>query len=301
MRELLEIVLVAGVLLVTIVSVYKYFHERQGRKLVELSPISNSLIVWVALVVGALVALLFVTLYGKPLNINNNIGQVGDFIGGLINPVLSFLALLVLLRTMQIQTSEARKTTGFLESQQKMLELERFEGTFFQLLDRLDNYCESHLRVENSKGETYAARCVQKMVDARQDFDKLKPISQYRLARNKWNEISENDTFSIFYLRALRVARQVANSNLEFALKRSYMNVLRDTMLPDERIVFANLAFYHSKRSRDLVRSWELDFVKADWYTCQIVSDFYHKSPKRAWHKTKSAKVEKNSSAGSVD
>ena len=85
------------------------FHERQGRKLVELSPISNSLIVWVALVVGALVALLFVTLYGRPLNINNDIGQVGDFIGGLINPVLSFLALLVLLRTMQIQTSEARK------------------------------------------------------------------------------------------------------------------------------------------------------------------------------------------------
>jgi len=132
-------------------------------------------------------------------------------------------------------------------------------------------------------------RCVQKMVDARQDFDKLKPISQYRLARNKWNEISDNDTFSIFYLRAVRVARQVANSNLEFALKRSYMNVLRDTVLPDERIVFANLAFYHSKRSRDLVRSWELDFVKADWYTCQIVSDFYHKLPKRAWHKTKSA------------
>lgn len=283
-REYFIIALVVGVLFVTIVSIYKYFHEISDGQTVELEPISNSLVIWLALVVGALVVLSFVVLYGRPLNINNNIGQVGDFIGGLINPVLSFLALLVLLRTMRIQTSEARKTTRFLQSQQKMLELERFEGTFFQLLDRLDKYCDLHLRVADSKGDTYAGRGVQRMSEARPEFDKLSKFSQYRSSRKKCDEIFDNDIISMFVLRALRVMDHVSGSSLDLPVKRSYMGVLRDTMLPDERIIFANLSFYRSRRSREVIRLWELDYVKPAWYTCQLVSDFYHKSPKRAWH-----------------
>lgn len=284
MREFLVITLLAGVLLITIVSMYKYFNESAEGHAVELSPISNSLVIWVALVVGVIIVLLFVVLYGRPLNINNNIGQVGDFIGGLVNPVLSFLALLVLLRTMRIQTSEARKTTSFMQSQQKMLELEKFEATFFQLLDRLDKYCDLHLRVTDDKGETYAGRRVRQMADARPKFDGLNGLSQYRLSKKNWNNLSGGDTISIFILRAVRVIEQVANSNLDLVLKRSYMGVLRDTMLPDERIILANVAFYTSKWSRETIRLWEIDYVRPAWYACQIVSDFYHKSPKRAWH-----------------
>lgn len=284
MREYLIIALVVVLLLVTMVSLYRYFNERASEGVMELPPINNSFMIWLALVISVLVVLLFVVLYGRSLNINNNIGQVGDFIGGLINPSLSFLALLVLLRTMHIQTSEARKTTAFLESQHKMLEVERFEGTFFKLLEQLEKYCEIHLRVNDGKKGSFAGIRVEEMVEQRLDFDKLHPFSQYRSARECVKGLFDNDTCEIFFLRAMRVVNQVVNSKLEMKLKRSYLGIVRDVMLPDERIILANMAFFKAGRSRTIIRLWELDFVKREWYSCLLASNYYKESPKRAWH-----------------
>ncbi|WP_138984514.1 hypothetical protein [Pseudomonas extremaustralis] len=66
--------------------------------------------------------LCFFLLFDQDFVIDNNIGQVGDFVGGLTNPILSFIALLVLLRTTMIQTAEARKTADFLERQMRFIE-----------------------------------------------------------------------------------------------------------------------------------------------------------------------------------
>ncbi|MDH1511821.1 hypothetical protein N5I28_18895 [Pseudomonas mosselii] len=284
MREYLIIALVVALLLITVLSLYRYFTERADTGVTELPPINNAFMIWLALVISVVVALSFVVLYGKPLSLDNNIGQVGDFIGGLINPSLSFLALLVLLRTMHIQTTEARKTTAFLESQHKMLEIERFEGTFFKILDQLERYCEVHLRVDEGKEGSYAGNRVEEMVEKRPEFDKLHPLSQYRLAKKHVKDIFGSDTCAIFYLRAMRVINQVVNSSLEVELKRAYLGIVRDAMLPDERIILANMAFFKVGRSRGVIRLWDLDYVKREWFASQIVSAYYKDSPKRAWH-----------------
>jgi uncharacterized membrane protein len=78
----------------------------------------------------------------------DQIGQVGDLFGGLINPFLTFLTVLLLLvysvrfqvEELKETRSEIIKSTQALESQDKNLSIQRFENSFFKLLEHFDNY-----------------------------------------------------------------------------------------------------------------------------------------------------------------
>ncbi|MBV4507613.1 hypothetical protein HU751_022530 [Pseudomonas sp. BW13M1] len=137
----------------------------------DVSPLNSTFIISLALAVAVVVLIAFIILGKSDLAISSNIGQVGDFIGGLLNPVLSFLALLVLLRTTLIQTNEAKKTTAFMATQQGIMEREKFENTFFQLVGRLDDYAEVLFRSETDRSKRYAYQLRQKLVKKRDEFD----------------------------------------------------------------------------------------------------------------------------------
>lgn len=63
-------------------------------------------------------------------------GTFGDFVGGLLNPLVAFLALFWLTRSIQIQRTELRETRLALDEQSATLEKQRSEDTFFALLDQ---------------------------------------------------------------------------------------------------------------------------------------------------------------------
>jgi hypothetical protein len=72
-------------------------------------------------------------------------GEFGDYIGGVLNPTFSFLALISLLATLGLQTRELRisarelkNSADALANQNDTLRQQAFEATFFQLL-RLHN------------------------------------------------------------------------------------------------------------------------------------------------------------------
>lgn len=69
-------------------------------------------------------------------------GQIGDFVGGLLNPVLSFFALMAVLFNLVLQRKElslARKDAKDAHDTQKrqseIFEMQNFESVFFRLLD----------------------------------------------------------------------------------------------------------------------------------------------------------------------
>tara|TARA_Y100000034_G_scaffold135976_1_gene210086 strand:- start:5670 stop:6623 length:954 start_codon:yes stop_codon:yes gene_type:complete len=71
----------------------------------------------------------------------NHIGALGDFFGGTLNPILTFLTFVGLLITIvlqQAELSEARKefkkSANALELQNKSIKRQSFESTFFQML-----------------------------------------------------------------------------------------------------------------------------------------------------------------------
>ena len=281
MREFILIGLVVFILGVSFFSFYKFTLERNGDHFSDdLPPMSNALIVWMALVVAALVLLFFVMLNGKKLNIENNIGQVGDFVGGLINPVLSFLALLVLLRTTLIQTSEARKTTNFMASQQKILEAEKFESTYFQLVDRVEKYCEQYLRVQSEHTEekrSMVADVVIKILSKRSEFDLMSAKEQLKAIKKHVLELVENDNFSIFVLRTIRVVNMIADSDLPTSQKLHFMEVFRDTVLPEERVVFSCYMFFKSRSVRKKIKDFNFCYLREHAFPSKIIADYYKK------------------------
>ena len=82
-------------------------------------------------------------------------GQFGDYVGGLLNPTFSLLALLALLATLGLQVrelrlsvKELRNSAEALTKQNETLRQQTFEGTFFQSL-RLHNDIVASMEVQN--------------------------------------------------------------------------------------------------------------------------------------------------------
>lgn len=81
---------------------------------------------------------------------NSTWGTFGDFIGGTLNPILSFLALIALLFTIVLQNKELEatreelkraanaheKSKDVMDKQYEALKQQKFEATFFSLLDQ---------------------------------------------------------------------------------------------------------------------------------------------------------------------
>lgn len=61
-------------------------------------------------------------------------GAFGDFIGGLMNPIVALLALYWLTQSIAVQKQELKDTRTVLEAQAEANEVKRFEDTFFALL-----------------------------------------------------------------------------------------------------------------------------------------------------------------------
>lgn len=78
--------------------------------------------------------ILFFTLYHLDYKIDTNLGQVGDFVGGILNPLLSFLALIAVLVSISLQEREISDSVSSLEKQEKLIRLQAFESSFFNLL-----------------------------------------------------------------------------------------------------------------------------------------------------------------------
>jgi hypothetical protein len=76
-------------------------------------------------------------------------GQIGDFVGGVLNPILSFIALLAVVLSLRSQASELKaaraeakasqitqaQQTKIFKEQSKLIERQSFETVFFGLLD----------------------------------------------------------------------------------------------------------------------------------------------------------------------
>lgn len=59
-------------------------------------------------------------------------GQTGDFFGGILNPLISLGALILLFFNIRLTKNELKET-------RELLEIQKFEGTFFALLDQHSN------------------------------------------------------------------------------------------------------------------------------------------------------------------
>jgi uncharacterized membrane protein len=92
-------------------------------------------------------------------------GQFGDYVGGLLNPTFSFLALIALLATFNLQVRELRisalelrNSAEALVKQNATLQRQNFEASFFQLL-RLHNDIVARISIPNGSTRIVGREC----------------------------------------------------------------------------------------------------------------------------------------------
>ncbi|WP_152609446.1 hypothetical protein [Pseudomonas simiae] len=278
MKIFLEFFLVFGTACLVVIAGKLYFVKAK-KKLVmgDVEPLNSFLIIFSAIIFATLIVVSFLNFDRFNIYIPTDVGQVGDFVGGLTNPVLSFLALLVLLRTTLIQTNEARKTTAFMARQQDIMEREKFESTFYQLLDRLDNYCELHLRVKDSVTKIEEGKKIgMSLFSKSSQFNQLSVREQIKAGKAHVEPICDDDTFHAFVNRAMRVLRFINNSDLPIGWRRSYAALFKDTLYPHERIMLSNYCFFNIRYARRLLRKWKFsDSLKQHCFTSVVVERYY--------------------------
>ena len=105
-----------------------------------------------AIVIGAVVVLVYLFRFGG-YSISKdpaNWGALGDYLGGVLNPIFAFFAFVILVVSLKVQSKELKATTDemrnandaqerLLQQQNQANQLQNFENLFFQLLDLKGN------------------------------------------------------------------------------------------------------------------------------------------------------------------
>ncbi|MEQ1369469.1 hypothetical protein ABLT80_10400 [Acinetobacter schindleri] len=90
----------------------------------------------------------FYMVLGFPLSKDQAVwGQLGDFIGGLLNPLFGFISIILLIKSLSLQNQSNRKLIEQIENTKRTESLKSFENLFFNLIDVKNGYF-SHFLVE---------------------------------------------------------------------------------------------------------------------------------------------------------
>lgn len=227
-----------------------------------------------------LVVFLFYVYVEDDFSIRGNMGQVGDFIGGLTNPILSFVALIVLLRTTLIQTGEARKTAEILLEQHKLLQEERFESAYYALYDRLHGFAEKNLRNLDDDGLTELFRLGNELRQRRLELNGLGIRERYFEAREVFLSTMSADRFKRFAIFANRIVRFIDDSNLTFKKKQYYIKHFLSSIEPTEQVFLLEVNFFNWPVTRKRLRKYRPALpIRMDKFIVDTVFHYFSKKP----------------------
>lgn len=172
-------------------------------------------------------------------------GEFGDFIGGTLNPVLTFLTFMGLLITIVLQQSELKDTrielkrsADALELQIKSLNRQNFENTFFQMLS-LHNTIVNSMDVHRRNTDTLHGRdCFRHFLASyKNEYDNFAHESDEKIKIRKahdgfWKHFQQD--LAHYYRFFYNLVRFIDESDLD---KIKYIRILRAQISDYELII----------------------------------------------------------------
>lgn len=222
---------------------------------------------WLFLVIPALAILLFGLVakqyfdeFAWPLPKQRaDWGQFGDYLGGVLNPLFSFLALIALLLTIRLQVKELKVSTRELKKSAAAFEQQNFESTFFQLLRRVGWLAEAtdyraatgraaikRMYIEDLKNEFYEplAKRIGNTADA--------ALQAYELFYER-----HHDTVGHYFRTLYHLIKFVDRSRLSDEDKETYANIARAQLSTYELcLLFYNGASKHGAGFKPLIERY---------------------------------------------
>jgi len=163
-------------------------------------------------------------------------GTFGDFFGGVLNPILTFLTFMGLLITIVIQQKELRDSRiefkgqkEALQLQQSEMQIQSFDNKFFQMLN-LFNDIKKQLHIEDD--ELF-----------KQLVSNFKSIMNKKDFNERFIEINNqhDTTFKYFFLNLYQLMNYIDTKAPNEDMKKNYTNIIRAQLSKDELI----LLFYN--------------------------------------------------------
>ncbi len=124
------------------------FSKQNDPKIETNDAVSHHWVGWLLIIIVLAAAIFLILAYGRILPSMNDFlhtrlnfreaaawGQLGDFMGGMLNPLISACTLAVAVKVWNLQKTELKKTSEVMRSQQYLQRQQISEQTFFNLLE----------------------------------------------------------------------------------------------------------------------------------------------------------------------
>ncbi|RAU43473.1 MULTISPECIES: hypothetical protein [unclassified Pseudomonas] len=229
-----------------------------------------SAVVALALLIFYLVFKSYIDMFGThKINDAAAWGQFGDFVGGLTNPILSFLGLLVLLQTFRFQIEASAR-------QIEVSEIEKFENTFFKLVDKFDKQAASIFR--GAKNENYNKTLRSKLLSEKERLstqDWAEGLAHAGVHVRKVIE-SDNDRLGSFGRKFSQCLYFIDNSSLTHDKKEFYFTYALESFMKHEMTIYMAIVFARSPKSVEIIRRYKLaSRLKDSAFCCNQVRELY--------------------------
>lgn len=231
--------------------------------------IANVLFVWI----------LFISLYIYKPEIDTNIGQIGDFIGGLLNPILSFMALIAILMSIGVQEKELSSSVSALKSQEDVFKIQTFENSFFNLLN-LHRQRRTELIEIGTDGKVIkqlerTAKNIRKYRKSLDSQKNLSPLQRHRFARKFIKKRLSTISCGVIYRQFLTIREVISNAKLSKQQEKFYYSLAYNDFNSYERAVLCNYVLV-KRITRKILRKYKLTAVKDEWLISPFLHKYYH-------------------------
>lgn len=173
-------------------------------------------------------AIFFVKEYGFCIKADSNTwGQFGSYIGGILSPIFAFFSFIALLRTIDLQSKdiyekrEEFKVQKILaEEQKKLLDIQKFETTFFNMLNQITNIVNNYT-YNQQEGASFFRNALENLWgEFRENTSDSKAIDEY------FKKSQDHIEFKNFVLHIANIIKIIKISELEDKSKDIYYEIL---------------------------------------------------------------------------
>lgn len=174
-------------------------------------------------------------------------GQMGDFFGGMLNPIFSFLGLIFLLvtiyqnqRELNLSRLELKESKDALEDQAITLKKQKFEDTFFSLLDQLNRALEKISEEKSDQDSSYINILTIKYIGRLPNS--LFLTNMYHLRGAKDQFINENQHINQYFRILYQLLKFIATKCNNTSLKEVFSSLtIKNSDASPEELFYSNI------------------------------------------------------------
>jgi len=169
-------------------------------------------------------------------------GIWGDFFGGVLNPILTFLTFMGLLITIILQQTELKQSRKEFQGQKEALENQEFDNKFFQMLNLLNTII-SNLQIKNHKGRKVFSYLIGELVrtvkhpkEISYTLEKSYTLEIFNSKFERFNN-EYDESFKYYFLNLYQVLNYIDKYSTEEYTLKEYSNIVRAQLSKNELIL----------------------------------------------------------------